>query len=298
MSSRAWLAFGSVSVLWGIPYYFIKVAVDDGIPPAFLAWVRVALAAAILAAVSWRLGLWPSLRGHWGPVVAFAVAEVAIPLPLIAAGEQHVDSSVTAILIASVPLIIAVMALRFDRSERPTGSRLVGLFVGFAGVVALVGLDIAGDSSELLGAAAILLAAVGYAAGPMILRLGLTGVDPRVTMAGAMLIAAVILLPVAIADPPSSAISAQAGVSLAVLGVFCTAVAFVLYAALIGMVGPSRASVITYVAPVVALILGALALDEHPGAGALLGLVLITVGSWLSTGGRLGRPAQARTAVR
>ncbi len=287
MTARAWFAFGAVTVLWGIPYYFIKIAVDDGVPPAFLAWVRVTIAAVLLLAISARLGLLGSLLGRAWPVIAYAVIEIVLPFPLIAAGEQHIASSLAAILIATVPLIIAVLALRFDREERATGSRLAGLFVGFAGVVALVGLDVAGDSDELLGAAAVLLAAVGYAAGPMILKKKFSDIDPRASMAGALAVAAVVLTPAAIAAPPDTAISADAWVSLIVLGVFCTAAAFVLYGVLVVEAGPSRASVITYVAPVVALVVGVLALDERPGAGALVGLSLILAGSWLSTGGRL-----------
>ena len=265
MSARAWFAFGAVSVLWGIPYFFIKVAVDDGVPPAFLAWVRVTLAAAILLALSWRLGLLGSLRGRGRVLAIYAVVEIVIPFPLIAAGEQHVSSSLAAILIATVPLIVAVLALRFDHAERATGSRLVGLFVGFAGVVALVGIDIAGESDELLGAGAILLAAVGYAIGPMVLKRRLADLDPRALMGGALAIAALALTPAALAAPPDEAIPAEAVISLIVLGVLCTAAAFVFFGALIAEVGPSRASVITYVAPAVAVVLGVAVLDERPG---------------------------------
>ena len=173
MTARAWFAFLSVSVLWGIPYFFIKIAVDDGVPPAFLAWARVTLGAVILLAISWRLGLLPTLRGRGRALLGYALFEIVIPFPLIAAGEQHVASSLAAILIASVPLIVALLALRFDHEERAGGLRLAGLIIGFTGVVALVGLDVAGDSGELLGAAAILIAAVGYAIGPMLLKLRL-----------------------------------------------------------------------------------------------------------------------------
>ncbi|HXV52433.1 MAG TPA: DMT family transporter [Solirubrobacterales bacterium] len=287
MSARAWFAFGAVSVLWGIPYFFIKVAVDDGVPPAFLAWVRVTLAAAILIALSWRLGLLGSLRGRGRVLAIYAVAEIVIPFPLIAAGEQHVSSSLAAILIATVPLIVAVLALRFDHAERAAGSRLVGLFVGFAGVVALVGIDIAGESDELLGAGAILLAAVGYAIGPMVLKRRLADLDPRALMGGALAIAALALTPAALAAPPDEAVPAEAVISLIVLGVLCTAAAFVFFGALIAEVGPSRASVITYVAPAVAVVLGVAVLDESLGPGAIAGLALILAGSWLSTGGRL-----------
>jgi drug/metabolite transporter (DMT)-like permease len=287
VTPRAWFSFLSVSILWGIPYFLIKVAVDDGVPPAFLAWARVTLAALLLGGLCWRLGLLSSLRGHWRVLGLYAVVEIVIPFPLIAAGEQAVSSSLAAILIASVPLIVAVLALRFDHSERATGSRLVGLFVGFAGVVALVGLDVAGNTGELLGAGAILIAALGYAAGPMLLKQSLASVDPRALMAGALAIAAVVLTPAALVAPPASAVSAEAVTAIVLLGVLCTAVAFVLFGALIAEVGPSRATVITYVAPMVAVALGVAALGERPGAGAIAGLLLIIAGSWLSTGGRL-----------
>ena len=161
------------------------------------------LAALLLGAICWRLGLLAGLRGHWRVLGVYAVIEIAFPFPLIAAGEQEVSSSLTAILIASVPLIVALLALRFDHEERATGSRLAGLFVGFAGVVALVGLDVAGNAGELLGAAAILLAALGYAAGPMVLKRSLASVEPIALMAGALAIAALVLTPAAAVAPPT-----------------------------------------------------------------------------------------------
>jgi drug/metabolite transporter (DMT)-like permease len=287
VTPRSWFAFLSVSILWGIPYFFIKVAVDDGVPPAFLAWARVLLAALLLGAISWRLGLLSSLRGRGRALAAYAVIEIVVPFPLIAAGEQAVSSSLAAILIAAVPLIIAVLALRFDHDERATGARLVGLVVGFAGVVALFGLDVAGDAGELLGAGAILIAALGYAIGPMLLKRRLADLDPRPLMAGALAIAAVALTPAALIAPPAQVPSLDAVAALIALGVLCTAAAFVLFGSLIIQVGPSRASVITYVAPVVAVALGVMLLGERPGFGAIAGLLLIIAGSWLSTDGRL-----------
>jgi drug/metabolite transporter (DMT)-like permease len=288
MSSRSWAAFAAVSVLWGIPYLFIKVAVDDGVPPAFVAWSRVTLAAVVLLALAWRAGTLPALRGRGRWLAAYALFEITIPFPLIAAGEQHVSSSLAAIVIAAVPLIVALLALRFDAAERATGRRLVGLLVGFGGVVALVGVDLAGDSTALLGAGAVAIAAVGYAAGPMILKRHLTDLDPRATMGASLAIAAVALAPAAALDPPAAAsLSADAIVAIVVLGLLCTAAAFVVMAVLVADVGPGRALVITYVNPVVAVGLGVAVLGERPGAGAIAGLLLILAGSWLSTDGRL-----------
>jgi drug/metabolite transporter (DMT)-like permease len=297
VSPRAWAAFGAVSTLWGIPYLFIKVAVDDGVHPLFLAWVRVALGAAVLLLVAWRAGVLGTLRGRWRWVWIYAVIEICIPFPLIAAGEQHVASSLAAILIASVPLIIALLALRFDHSERVGGRRLVGLFIGLAGVVALVGIDVGGHADELLGAGAILLAAVGYAIGPMMLKSKMSDLDPRAMMAGALVAAAAVLTPFGLATLPSSTPSGEAIASLAVLGVFCTAAAFVFFGMLIVDAGPSRASVITYVAPVVAVALGITVLGERPGVGAVAGLLLILAGSWLSTDGRIPPGLAAVAAI-
>jgi drug/metabolite transporter (DMT)-like permease len=287
MSARAWVSFAAVSTLWGMPYLFIKVAVDDGVPPILLAWVRVVLGACVLLGLAWRAGTLRTLRGRWRWLAVFGVAEVAVPFPLIAAGERHVASSLAAIIVAAAPLFVALLALRFDASERVTGRRLVGLLVGLTGVVALVGIDVAGRADELLGALAVLTAAFGYAVGPMVLKRHLADLDPRASMGAALLVAAVALSPAAAVSVPSSVPSTSALVSLAVLGLFCTAAAFVFYGALVAEAGPGRALVITYVAPVVALALGVAVLGEHVGTGAVVGLLLILAGSWLSTDGRV-----------
>jgi drug/metabolite transporter (DMT)-like permease len=293
MSARAWTAFAAVSVLWGIPYLFIKVAVDDGVSPVFLAWVRVVLGAAVLLAIAWRLGLLGTVRGRWRWLAVFAVVEIVLPFPLIAAGEQHVSSSLAAIIIAAAPLFVALLALRFDQSERVTGSRLAGLLIGLAGVAALVGIDVAGQGDELLGAGAILLAALGYAIGPMVLKRHFADLDPVVSMGASLAIAALVLTPGAALDHPAEALPAEALVSLAVLGVLCTAAAFAIYASLVAEVGAGRALVITYIAPVVALVCGITVLDERPGVGALAGLALILLGSWMATRASPATPGAA-----
>jgi drug/metabolite transporter (DMT)-like permease len=287
MSARAWTAFATVSTLWGVPYLFIKVAVDDGVPPAFLAWVRVVLGAAVLLVLAWRKGALPSLRGRLRWLVLFAVAEICIPFPLIAAGERHVTSSLAAIIVAAAPLFVVLLALRFDHSERPDRKRFVGLLIGLAGVVALMGVDVAGQSGELLGALAILTAAFGYAVGPMVLKNKLADLDPRASMGISLAIASVILTPAAAVDHPTAMPSVAATGSLLALGFFCTAAAFVFYGMLVAEVGAGRALVITYVSPVVAVALGVAILGERPGAGAIAGLLLILAGSWFSTDGRV-----------
>ena len=287
MTRRAWLAFAAMSLIWGVPYLFIKIAVDGGVTPPELAWARVTLAAVVLLGLAWRAGTLGAVRGRWRWLLAYAIAEVSIPFPLIAAGEEHVASSVAAIIIASVPLIGAVLAMRFDDSERPTPLRAAGLVIGFGGVVALVGIDVAGNGAELLGTAAILVAAVGYAIGPMVIKHRMADLDPRAMIGAGLALASLVLAPFVLVDPPHRVPTAGALASVVVLGILCTAVAFVIFTVLIREAGTSRATVITYVNPVVAVALGVTLLGEQPGAGAVAGLLLILAGSWLSTGGRL-----------
>src|ERR1700729_676528 len=251
MTRRAWVAFAASSLIWGVPYLFIKIAVDHGVTPPVLAWGRVTLGALVLLALAGRAGTLGSVRRHWRGLLAFAVAEIAIPFPMLAIGEERVPSSLAAIMVATVPLIGALLAIRFDHSERPTPVRALGLAIGFGGVIALVGIDVAGNGRELLA------------------------------------IASLILLPWAALDLPHHVPSAGGIGAVVVLGLLCTAAGFVVYAILIGEAGTSRATVITYVNPVVAVALGVLLLGEQPGAGAVAGLLLILAGGWLATDGRL-----------
>jgi len=293
VSRRGWIAFALLSVIWGVPYLFIRIAVRGGVPPLPLAWARVTMAAVILLTLAWRAGVLGGIRGRARAIAGYAVAEVVIPFSLISAGEQHISSSLAAILIAAVPLFVVLLALRFDHAERPTPLRALGLGLGFAGVVALVGIDVSGHASELLASAGLLVAAFGYACGPMIIKHWLVGADARATMGSSLAVASLLLTPLAALTWPSRSPTAGALASVAVLGVVCTALAFVILPVLVAEAGPSRTSVITYINPVVAVALGVTLLGERPGAGAVAGLALILGGSWLSTGG----PAAARPAL-
>jgi drug/metabolite transporter (DMT)-like permease len=287
-----------MSVTWGASYLLIKIGIDGGVPAPDLAWLRVAMAAVILMALAWRAGTLQTLSGRWRWVLGYGVTEIAIPFPLIALGEVHIASSLAAIIIASVPLIVTVLSLRFDRSERPTPVRALGLAIGFVGVIALVGIDVAGSGAQLLGALAVLAGAVGYAIGPMLVKLGMDGIDGRAAMGGSLVIATIILTPLAAVDLPRRTPTVGALAAVAALGVFCTAMAFVVYTVLVREAGTGRATIITYVNPLVAVVLGVTLLGERPGPGALAGLVLILAGSWLLTGGRLPPRGRRRPGPR
>src|SRR5829696_6772808 len=228
MSARAWTLFAAVSVLWGIPYLFIKLAVED-LAPVMVAWGRIMIAFTVLLPYAIHKGALRGLDKRWKAMLIYSVVEIVVPWPLIGFGEQRVSSGLAAILIAAVPLVFALIALRVDPDERAEGSRLAGLVLGFAGVVVLLGLDVAGRPGELLGALAILLAAVGYAAGPMIIKHRLGTMAPLGPVTSSLGISALLLEPPAFATAPSATPSGQTIVSVLVLGLACSAVAFLFF---------------------------------------------------------------------
>ena len=274
MTPRAWWLFALSSAIWGVPYLFIKVAVDAGVPPTFVAWARVALGAALLLPLALRRG---ALHGLWErgwAIAAYAACEIAVPFTLISIGERYISSSLAAILIATMPLFVALLSVRLSPADKPAGVRLIGLVAGLGGVVALLGVDVAGRPDELLGAALVLVATLGYATAPIIVSRRLADLDPLGPVAASLTASAVALLPAVFASPPH-AIPASALWAIAVLGVVCTALGLVVFFQLIAEAGPGRASVITYVNPLVAVLLGVVVLDEHLGPMSVAGLVLI-----------------------
>lgn len=287
MSGRGWVLFGVMCVIWGVTYSLIKIVVEAGVSPLFMTWARVVLASGLLLTLAWRADLLRGLARYAVPLVGFAVVEMIVPQPLIAAGERDVSSSLTAIIIASSPLFVSLLALRFDSEEVPSRRALFGLFCGLVGVALLVGIHVTGSRAEAIGIAAILVSALLYAVGPLVVSRRLASVDPRASMGVTVAIAAVALTPAVPFTAPEATPPAKALIALAFLGFGCTGAAFLIYGALIVEVGARRALVVTYVNPVVALFIGVIFLDESAGPTTVAGLLLILVGSWLGTGGAL-----------
>ena len=275
MSARGWALFGAASVVWGVPYLFIKLAVED-FSPGFVAWSRVTLAAVILLPIAWRTGALRALPLRW--LAAFAFFEITLPFPLIAFGEQRVSSSLAAILIAAVPLVVAFLAIRFDPAEQPTPHALHRHAGGARRAWSRSWASTWPAGRRSWSARWRLPATFGYACGPLIAKRHLTAVDPLGPVAAALGIASVYCCRWALLGWPTETPSGDAVASVVVLGLVCTAFGFLLFSALIAEVGPSRATIITYVNPVVALALGVAILDEHVTTGAVAGLLLILAG--------------------
>jgi drug/metabolite transporter (DMT)-like permease len=284
MFAGAWGAFIALGIIWGLPYFFIKIALVE-LSPLVIVWARLTLAALVLLPIAWRRGALIAIREHKLAVLAFAVVEFVIPFSAITIGEQWIDSSVTGMLIAMVPLSIAVIARFFGLHEALGATRLTGLFAGLAGVALLLGLGSVRGPMGWAGVACMLLATFGYAIGPLIVQRYLKGVDPYGPVAASIAVASVLLLPFAVSNWPQHTPSARVIGAVALLGLLCTALASLLLFYLIGRAGAARASVITYINPAVATLLGVIVLHEPLGWSGIAGFALILLGSWLATRG-------------
>ncbi len=272
--------FVSLGIIWGIPYLLIKVGVES-MSVSMVIFSRMALAALILLPIAIATGQLRRLRGHWRWVFTFALVELTFTLLALTWAEQHISSSLAGLFIAAVPITTALLAWRFGLDDRLTGGRLVGMGVGIVGVAALVGFDVSSDS--FLAIAALVVTVVGYSLGPIIIDQKLQGVPGVAVMAIAISINAVIYAPFAFLTRPTAPVPASAWIAVALLGIVCTAAAFVLFFALVGEVGPSRTTLITYVNPAVAVVLGIVILDEPFTLGIAIGFPLVLLGSYLAT---------------
>jgi drug/metabolite transporter (DMT)-like permease len=280
------MAFAALSVIWGFPYFLIKLAVTE-VPPLMLAWSRVTLAALVLMPIAWRRGSLAPLSGHAGSLLAFALAEFVIPFAGISIGEQWIGSSVTGILIATVPMWVVLLARSFGVHERLGARRLVGLALGFVGVVILLGFGTVAGKQGWAGVACVLISALGYAVGPLVIQRHMKALDSIGPLAASLAISSVVLFIPALRGLPMHMPSATSIACIAALGIVCTALAMMLMFYLVNQAGASRATLITYLNPAVASLLGVMLLHERLGASGSLAFALILLGSWLATRQRL-----------
>ena len=296
MSRRGWVLFAAMSVIWGLPYLLIKVAVG-GVSVPVLVLARVALGAAILLPVALRRKQFAAIRPVWPWLLLFAVVEIIMPWFALSEAERGISSSLTGLLIASTPIIVAVISLFLSGGDRLSPVRWLGLLIGLGGVALLAGPHLVGSGG---GAAArsvaeVLFVALCYATGPLIANRKLADVPPVVMTAACLALASVVYAPLAALNWPSAVPSASVLLAMAGLAVVCTAAAFLIFFQLIGEAGPARASVITYINPAIAVTLGVAVLGEHVSATMLIAFGTILAGSVLAT--RPARPARRAAAA-
>jgi drug/metabolite transporter (DMT)-like permease len=293
MTRRQTAALVLLALIWGSSFMFIKVAVR-GYDPTALVWLRLALAAGVLVPVVLAVHRRAALREGRAAVTRLFVLGIvnsALPFLLISWAETRIDSGLTAILQAAAPLFMVVLAIPIAE-ERVTGMRLLGVAVGFLGVVLLAGAQTGG---ELVAALAVVAAAFFYATGGMFAARALRGTEPLVTAAGGTLAAALLLTPLGLARLPAEVPGWKETASVVVLGVVGTGLAYIVFFALLARIGPSRAVLVTYLIPAVALLYGAVLLGEELTLVALAGLALVLGGVALAGRSRPARAATVRT---
>jgi drug/metabolite transporter (DMT)-like permease len=289
VSKRGWLLFAALSLIWGIPYLLIRIAVRDIEPPT-LVFFRTGAAGLVFLPALLRKDTIAVMRRHWMPLVVYTVIEVAIPWLLLSTAEQRLTSSLSGLLIATVPLIAVLYSWVTRHEAGPGWRRLAGLVIGFGGVGVIVGFGVhGGDALDILE---VLGTAVCYAVGPFIVVTRLSEVPSIATVGASLVLTGLGYAPVGLTHLPHR-VSAEELTSVVLLVVLCTAVAFLVYFALIGEVGPARATVITYINPAVAVVLGVLILHEAVSTGLTIGIPLVLIGSILGTGGRPGTAERA-----
>ena len=287
MSRRGWALLLAVGLVWGVPYFLIKIAVAE-VSPAAVVLARTVIGAAVLAPFALRQGGWRSLRGHWRAVAGFAALEIVGPWFFITNAERDVDSATAGLLIAAVP-VIAVVGGRLLGDRLPVApGRWIGLLVGLGGVAVLTGpLTAQGHTWAVVQ---LLLAAVGYALAPLIVERHLRDVPVVPLTTACLVLAGLLYAPVVVAQGDFQVPSAGALWSLAGLGVVCTAIGFVLFFTLIAEVGGPRSTLVAYINPLVAVVLGAVFLDEPLTWLVAAAALLILTGSALA--GRRGSQVQ------
>jgi drug/metabolite transporter (DMT)-like permease len=279
MTRRGWAYFAAVGIVWGLPYLLIKISVRE-ISPPLLVFIRTGGASLVLMPLAAARGdLVPAIR-RWRAVLLFTAAELAVPWVFLFSAERRLPSSLSGLLVAAVPLVAAVLAW-LTRSEHVDLRRVAGLAVGVLGVGVLVGFSAAG--SHLLSVLSLGAVVFGYALGPWVVDHRLRGVPPIGVIAWAVLFCAVGYAPAALLELPARPLSTSVVGSVVTLTVVCTVVAFLLFFALISEVGAMRATLVTYVNPAVAVVLGVAALGEPFGPGTAAGFVLILGGCYLAS---------------
>lgn len=283
MSRKSALIFALVGFLWGIPYLFIKVAVDEenGYSPAIVVFGRVLIGAAILIPLAIKdRSIFDAFRGI-KYVAFYALLEMVIPWILISTAEQKISSGLAGLLIASVPIWSNIITYFQGDQDALKTNRLLGIGIGFIGVVLIVGIETLTGSSDPLSILMVIVAAIGYAYAIIMIRNKLPDVSGIAINAVAMALTAIFYLPFTIALWPDHTVSSEATYSVIALGIFSTGIAFAIFFTLLADIGPTRASLVTYWNTAIAVVLGVLILSEPLTVGISVGLPLVMLGSWL-----------------
>ncbi len=285
MSRRNLILFILAGFLWGIPYLFIKVAVDpqDGFSPAIVVFGRVLIGALVLIPIAiYDKSFFTAIKG-WKYIAVYALFEMVGPWILIGTAEQKITSGLAGLLVSSVPIFSTLIASYYGDKTVWQPRRLIGIIIGFLGVFLLVGIESFTGSSDPISILMTLAAALGYAFAVIYITRKMPGVSGVAINGIAMAMTAVFYSPALFFLWPDRAVSANAIYALIALGVFSTGIAFAVFFTVMAEIGPTRASLVTYMNTAFAVVLGVLILSEPLTIGIIVGLPLVLIGSYLAS---------------
>jgi drug/metabolite transporter (DMT)-like permease len=286
-----------LGAIWGAAFMLIKIAVTD-IEPATLVAVRIAITAVILYGVMRVSGI--SLPGGskiWKDFYFVGMLGLVVPFLLIGWGQRLIPSSTTAILGATTPLFAAIINLITRNDERINAERVIGLIMGFAGVMIAIGIEGA-QSGNIWGELCVLGAAVCYALSALYGRRAFSGMQPIIPSTGQMIASTSLLIPIALIwnGIPTVMPAPSSLIALVILAVFCTAIAYILYYRLMDAVGATKVSMVSYLVAPFGVVYGAAILSEPIAPNAVAGLIVIIVGILIAGGTWRSLIPQARRA--
>jgi len=282
MSRKGWILFTLVGLLWGVPYLFMKVAVEELSTP-MIVFTRLMIGAALLVPLALREGSLKSALKYWRYILLYAVLEMVIPWSLITSSQRNLSSGVVALLVATVPIWATLFAHQTGDSTAAHRVRIFGIIIGLIGITLIVGIESISDFGNIRALLQILVAAASYAWAVNMITRKAPGISGIAINGIAMMISSVIFAPFAIANRPETLPSLEVTLSMLGLGVLCSGIAFWVFFVVLDEIGPARASLVVYPNTAVAVVLGIVILREPITLAILIGLPLVLVGSYFAS---------------
>lgn len=282
MSRKGWILFTLVGLLWGVPYLFMKVAVEELSTP-MIVFTRLMIGAALLVPLALREGSLKSALKYWRYILLYAVLEMVIPWSLITSSQRDLSSGVVALLVATVPIWATLFAHQTGDSTAAHRVRIFGIIIGLIGITLIVGIESISDFGNIRALLQILVAAASYAWAVNMITRKAPGISGIAINGIAMMISSVIFAPFAIANRPETLPSLEVTLSMLGLGVLCSGIAFWVFFVVLDEIGPARASLVVYPNTAVAVVLGIVILREPITLAILIGLPLVLIGSYFAS---------------
>lgn len=282
MSRKGWGLFALVGVLWGVPYMFMKIAVEELAVPVIV-FSRLLIGALVLIPLAFHQKTITAALEYWPYIAFYAVLEMVIPWTLITTAQKDLSSGVVALLVATVPIWATLFAHHTGDSTAAHRTRIFGIALGFIGIAFLVGFESFNDVGNIRALIQVLIASVSYAYAVNMITRKAPGASGIAINGIAMSLSALLFAPFALTHLPKTMPSTEAVMATIGLGIICTALAFWVFFLVLDEIGPARASLVVYPNTAVAVVLGIFLLDEALTLAIAIGLPMVLLGSYFAS---------------